>query len=376
MGGTRSREFGILEAPRSPVRGDRTPAGRPSGPGAAPVAMTLPPVVLLCAHDPAPADDLVERLEALGFRVDVSRFLRESVERLRAHRPDLIVLRPLARGGRAELAVLDRLRRGEPQVPLLIVGEGGLGPAGASLRDLVGCGPWDAIAGDAAADEWRLRIERLEVELERNARIRALEHTASHDGLTNLLRKNSFQDRLEEHFSAAQRHRFDMALVLIDLDDFGLVNKRHDHVVGDNLIRDVGEVIRNALRAEDVAGRLGGDEFGVLLPYTAKLDAAAVVNRLRDAIRELSGRPPGARSEIRVASSIGFETFDGTDLDSVEGLRLHAERALREAKRRGGDQGVYFRSLADAGASPAPVDGGAADGSGAAPGDGPEDAGA
>jgi diguanylate cyclase (GGDEF)-like protein len=159
------------------------------------------------------------------------------------------------------------------------------------------------------------------------------------------LRPNAFQARLLEHFSAAQRHHHDLALVLIDLDRFGAINKEHDHTVGDDVISRVGDAIRRTLRVEDVAGRLGGDEFGVLLPYTGKINAALVVNRLRQEIARCSGQPEGANSHIDCSASIGFETYDGEDIDSLETLRRHSERALRVAKVQGGDQGVYYRSL-------------------------------
>src|SRR5207249_8943021 len=123
-------------------------------------------------------------------------------------------------------------------------------------------------------------------------------------------------------------------LVLADLDDFGRINKDYDHTVGDRVITRVGAAIRVLLRTEDIAGRLGGDEFAVLLPYTGVIDAAHVVRRLRDGIRSLSGRIPDVPAGIQVHASLGFETFDGADLQSLEVLRQHAEIALRDAKRR------------------------------------------
>ncbi len=308
--------------------------------------------ILFCDHRGERTEAIAGVLEALGYPVATTTFLRRSLESLAKLSPAVVVVHPLASQGQVEIQAMDRARGGAPgtndedgRVPpaLLIVGDAELSrlAAGTSLTG----GPWDVIRADAPAEEWRLRIGRLERERQDQGRMQDLAHRASHDELTGLLRKDAFQGRLQEHFSAAQRHRFELALVLIDLDDFGLVNKRHDHVVGDRLIAQVGEVIRKALRTEDVAGRLGGDEFAVLLPYTSKMDASSVVNRLRDEIGKLSGRVPGANAEIRVGSSIGFETFDGGDVGSLEDLRLHAERALRRAKERGGNQGVYFRSL-------------------------------
>ena len=137
-----------------------------------------------------------------------------------------------------------------------------------------------------------------------------------------------------------------MALVLMDLDRFGRVNKDFDHTVGDSIIDRVGRVVRENLRAEDVGGRLGGDEFAIVLPYTQRVDAARVVHRLRDQVQALTGPVDGFGGEVWVSASIGFETFDGRDLESVETLRRHGEVALRFAKEHGGNRAVYYRQIA------------------------------
>ncbi|MCZ6596752.1 MAG: GGDEF domain-containing protein [Planctomycetota bacterium] len=302
--------------------------------------MTSNRLILLCDHLGAGIEREVKLLAARGFRVETTRSLRRSLERIEEGGPALLVLDPIHPRGEVELREVDLARAGDPPIPLLIVAD----PEG-PLDALVGAraltaGAWDVVRRDATSEEIQLRLERLENE-------RSLLFRASHDDHTDLLRPKAFQARLTEHFSAVERHHFGLALVLIDLDRFGQINKEHDHIVGDNVIGRVGEVIRKALRREDVAGRLGGDEFAVLLPYTEKIDAARVVNRLREEIRGLSGRPPGARGEILISASLGFETCDGNDIDSADTLRRHAERAMRAAKLQGGDRGVYYRSLED-----------------------------
>lgn len=309
-------------------------------------AMTLPPLILVCDHRGDGISEAVAPLEAAGYRLERTGNLRQTLLRLGQLRPAIILVDPLASGGSAELDAIDRARTGTPATPVLVVAD-----ARDPLPTVLGTrtlehGLWDLIHRDAPLEEYLMRIERLQAQSRRVAEMDELRHRAVHDERTDLLRPHSFQERLREHFSAAQRHKLDMALLLVDLDDFGQVNKLHDHTVGDALIARVGDAIRRALRAEDVAGRIGGDEFAVLLPYTRKVDAASVVQRLLEEMRALSGDVPGARSPIRVSASIGFETFDGSDLDSPETLRAHTEEALREAKRRGGDQGLYFRSLA------------------------------
>ncbi len=304
------------------------------------------PLILLCDHRGAGLENRAALLAARGYRVEVTQTLRRSVDRIESDPPALIVLDPLNPGGVVELETIDRARSGEPPIPLLLVvdPEGSL-DALASARHLEG-GAWDVVWRDAGVEELQLRIERLESVGALLDEMGALRHRASHDDRTDLLRPKAFEARLSEHFSAAERHRFELALVLIDLDRFGAINKLHDHTVGDILITQVGEVIRRALRAEDVAGRLGGDEFAVLLPYTKKIDAARVVDRLREEISKLSGRPGGATEDVTVSASLGFETYDGTDLESARELRQHAEKALRAAKVEGGNRGMYYRRLA------------------------------
>jgi diguanylate cyclase (GGDEF)-like protein len=300
-------------------------------------------VILVCDHRGGGLEEAARALAERGHSLALTRTLRQSLLRLQTDTPELVLIDPLSGAGEVELLALERARSGDEPPPVLVVAarddEGALLRAARTLR----LGTWDVVWRDAPPEELELRIERLLRQARLVREMGELRHRASHDDRTDLLRPQAFQARLVEHFSAAQRHRLDLALVLIDLDRFGANNQRHDHPVGDHLITQDGEVIRRAQRAEDVAGRLGGDEFAVVLPYTRKIDAARVVNRLRQEIARLSGLPPGAREPIQVSASLGFETFDGTDLESVEVLRRHAEEALRSAKESGGDQGVYFR---------------------------------
>lgn len=299
-----------------------------------------PERILVADHRGGELEARARFLATRSFEVERSGSLRETVRRIGARPPALILFEPMTRSGEEELAALD-LARGE--VPLLLQVDRTDREAPQRAGRALQGGAWDLFFRDAPDEELELRVRRL---FEQAALLRerdALRHAASHDDRTDLLRPKAFQERLEEHFSAAHRHQLELALVLIDLDKFGAINKRHDHTVGDAIIARVGEVIRRNLRTEDVAGRLGGDEFAVLLPYTGKLNAASVVSRLRAAIAKLSGRVEGAREEVPVSASIGFETFDGGDLDSLETLRRHAEVALRLAKARGGNQAIYFR---------------------------------
>lgn len=301
--------------------------------------------ILCCDHRGEGLSVLLSGRACAGFRIRATSDPRSTRAALQDERFDLIVLHPLAEGGSSELEEIERLRGDAPPIPLLLVVEpGDARPAIAATRALER-GAFDLVHRDASPEELALRIERLLEDARSEAEIEELRHRALHDDRTDLLRPAAFEKRLAEHFSAAERHRLPMAFVMIDLDGFGMVNKNYDHVVGDRVIARVGAAIRVALRAEDVAGRLGGDEFAVVLPYTGRIEAAHAVRRLRDEIRAQSQLVEGVPASFRIRASLGFETFDGSNLASLAEMRAHAEAALREAKRRGGDRGVYFRSI-------------------------------
>jgi diguanylate cyclase (GGDEF)-like protein len=306
-----------------------------------------PPASILCCDHRG--EGLAVLLSGKAFadqRIRETSDLRSSRAALAEEAFDLIVLHPLAEGGSAELEELERLRGEARAIPLLLVVDPGDARSAIAAARALQRGAFDLVHRDAAPEEFALRIGRLLEDARAAAEIEELRHRAVHDDRTDLLRPVAFEKRLAEHFSAAERHRLPLAFVLIDLDGFGMVNKDYDHVVGDRVIARVGAAIRDALRAEDVAGRLGGDEFAVLLPYTGRIDAAHAVRRLRDEIRRQSRLVEGVPEHFEIHASLGFETFDGSDLSSFAEMRSHAEAALREAKRRGGDRGVYYRSLA------------------------------
>jgi len=301
------------------------------------------PLILICDHRGSGLSSRLTRLASTGHHLRHSSHLRETLQILREEAPSLIVLDPFAPSGRAELDELDRLRG---EAPLLFVSDPDRPLPAPILQADLSDAAWDVIRRDATIDEYELRIARLQESAARNDELEELRYVASHDDRTDLLRPEAFQERLREHFSATQRHGLDLVFAILDLDDFGQINKVFDHTVGDLVIERVGEAIRRALRAEDVAGRLGGDEFAVLLPYTKKLDGARVVNRIRTEVAGLTDEFAARGIHTRISCSIGFETFSGADIESVEELRRHTEVALQRAKHAGGNCGVYFRSQA------------------------------
>jgi diguanylate cyclase (GGDEF)-like protein len=160
-----------------------------------------------------------------------------------------------------------------------------------------------------------------------------LELLATHDPLTDVLNARSFSRELAQELSRNRRYGRPLALIYLDLDDFKMVNDTHGHATGDAVLRLVADAMRAAVRAADVVGRLGGDEFGVLMPETDAAVAHAAASRLVAGIRTVFRGTPS------VTASIGVVAVAGTEAGTDELIRK-ADQAMYEAKRAGKDRVV------------------------------------
>jgi diguanylate cyclase (GGDEF)-like protein len=159
-----------------------------------------------------------------------------------------------------------------------------------------------------------------------SARSRALE-----DSLTGLANHCAFQEEFESLLALSTRHQIDLALLLIDVDDFKTVNDSAGHAVGDDLLVELGRILRSQLRASDRPFRIGGDEFAILLPHTNADGAKLVANRLLAACVE-----PRANGEFRRGFAFsGGITAAPAFAASRDQLLNQADEALYQAKRDG-----------------------------------------
>ena len=160
-----------------------------------------------------------------------------------------------------------------------------------------------------------------------------LELLATQDPLTNVLNARAFSHELAQELSRNRRYGRPLALIYLDLDDFKSVNDAHGHATGDAVLRLVADAMRGAVRQADVVGRLGGDEFGVLMPETDGDVAHAAANRLGSGIRTVFRGTPS------VTASIGVVAVSGTEAGTDELLRK-ADQTMYAAKRAGKDRVV------------------------------------
>jgi diguanylate cyclase (GGDEF)-like protein len=157
-------------------------------------------------------------------------------------------------------------------------------------------------------------------------------HLAEHDGLTGVLNRRAAQSRLDEAFSESRRFTSALAVFFLDIDHFKAINDTHGHAAGDAVLIAVSKRIVSQLRASDVVGRWGGEEFVAILPGASAEIARAMGERIRRAIEAEPIRVEDAA--IRVTVSVGVAMLDARNRDSADLVQL-ADEALYRAKKMG-----------------------------------------
>ncbi len=189
----------------------------------------------------------------------------------------------------------------------------------------IGLAPFQALArvAEAAITQAHLR--------------RQLQHLAETDPLTGLPNRRFMDRELQRLRALESRHHCPFVLMLIDIDHFKSINDNFGHPVGDAVLIRLADILRAALRAEDLAARMGGDEFLIALPYATQADGEALAQRIRDAV--------AADGRIDWRVSIGVAPSDGPN-DSLEQHLKATDVALYAAKAAGRPQRVAALSLA------------------------------
>ncbi len=181
---------------------------------------------------------------------------------------------------------------------------------------------------------------------------------ATSDWLTQLANRRRFDEYMEQEFAAARRVRLPLSLLVVDIDHFKQYNDAYGHRAGDDVLRQVGQAIRDhARRPRDLAARLGGDEFALLLPETHASGASLVADAVQADVRALNISHTASPSGDRVSVSIGMHTC--LPEAGIEGRQLYegADAALYQAKHHGRNRTERLTVPAnDAGSLPRPLE--------------------
>lgn len=161
---------------------------------------------------------------------------------------------------------------------------------------------------------------------------RQLNRLATLDHLTGCANRRHFYALAEAELSRSRRYSRDMGLVIMDVDHFKSVNDRFGHAAGDAVLQTVADTIREGLRELDVLGRIGGEEFALLLPETTRTEALTIAERMRRRIDELRIEHDG--NELTLTASFGVTAREPGDV-RLDSMMRRADHALYRAKAAG-----------------------------------------
>lgn len=182
------------------------------------------------------------------------------------------------------------------------------------------------MAARASNDQLRQEVEQ------RRALQEALRIQASIDPLTGLNNRREYEKRFTHEMARARREGCAMSLVMLDLDHFKHINDDHGHAAGDEVLRRVAQLCRENFREVDIAGRLGGEEFVVLMPHTALREAGEVARRFLQVLSDTEIAFEGLR--LRVQATAGVAELQAHE-DHLETLLQRADHALYAGKQTG-----------------------------------------
>ena len=165
--------------------------------------------------------------------------------------------------------------------------------------------------------------------------LRRLHHAVRHDDLTGVLARRALLEQGDRLLERYQRESTGLAVMMVDVDHFKQVNDQHGHGAGDRLLVSIAQTMARALRADDVLGRMGGEEFAAVLPGVSPTEAQAIAERVRSAVkRQALDATQGGPQRATVSIGLVHSATLGAEAD-MDTLLLAADTALYRAKAEG-----------------------------------------
>jgi diguanylate cyclase (GGDEF)-like protein len=291
--------------------------------------------ILLVDDNPDKLQLLEAALRLAGFQVNTANDGEEALAAVESFQPDLIitdVMMPRMNG--YELAARIRSNPRTKFIPVIMQTA-----AGRRSEDLLRASEVGALGYITDPTDLDLLLARARTLLEFKAYLDVCEEAAFTDHLTGLANRRRFERQLEREVSRTLRYERPFSLLMLDIDNFKLVNDTFGHNAGDDAIRRLSKALQEGTRGIDLASRIGGEEFAILLVETDQEAAMEVAERLRLAIRDTNIPLAG-----RITASFGVAECPSS-AQTATALLAAADGALYEAKRAGRDKVVAWEPM-------------------------------
>lgn len=289
------------------------------------------PLVLLVDDTPANLDVLVEHLSKEHIDLMVATSGQEGLELAHQHLPDLILL-DVMMPGMDGYTMCEQLKAESDLADIPVVFLTSRDNEHDVERGL-SLGAVDYIVKPFSLPILKARV-RNHLALKRRGDL--LTQLACTDGLTRVANRRHFDQTLEQEWARAQRSSSEIALVMIDIDEFKPYNDHLGHTAGDACLRRIAQALKGALhRPGDLLARYGGEEFVALLPDTDLPSAALIAEQMRLSVSALLLPHPSARNPAHVSISLGVASTYPCNLQQPQDLLELADEHLYQAKRMG-----------------------------------------
>ena len=291
------------------------------------------PVTVLVAEDDADQVEIIKTiLSENRYRVIVARDGEEAIKLL-AHEPVDIALLDIMMPKISGLEVCRKIREDPRHQNIYVIFLTALAGGEERVRGLK-LGANDYVDKPFYLPELLARIsvgERLTHER------RKMVKQAAEDPLTGLYNRRMFEERLSHEFERAKRYGRTLSLMMIDIDDFKVVNDRYGHQWGDAVLSEIAHILKEKTRKSDILVRYGGDEFTLMLPEVSIAAALQTADKLRREIKAAIFRPDSEPS-FSLTVSIGVSSTSADNYRDGQAVLNDADAALYRAKRNGKDR--------------------------------------
>jgi two-component system cell cycle response regulator len=280
---------------------------------------------------------LADALAEIGYNVELASSGEEAVEKIK-HASFEILITDLRMPGMNGIEVIKKFKEINSDICIIVItGYPSLESAVEAMRQ----GAYDYITKPFKLDELRIIVRRA---VEKQALRREKEifkELSITDGLTRLYNRRYLDEVLPREISRASRYTHRLSIMMIDIDDFKIYNDTHGHLAGDELLRQLAQLLVGSIREIDFAFRYGGEEFAVILLETGKEEATCVARRIRSLVEQTKFKGADVFTGGALTVSIGLAIYP-EDAESKDELVSKADQALYQAKRLGKNRVCFF----------------------------------